>query len=174
MTHDEMVALIRAGIPRPGGTWADFGAGTGNFTLALRDLVGSEATIYAIDRDRRALNRLRARWDGDATLHTLHADFTQPLDLPPLDGALMANALHFVRQQKATLQHVKSYLRPGGVLLLVEYDVGSARPATPHPMPYKRFEKLAQEAGFAHVQRVGARTSPRTGITMYAGVAHAP
>jgi hypothetical protein len=32
--------LLRGGIHQPGGTWADFGAGTSAFTLALAELVG--------------------------------------------------------------------------------------------------------------------------------------
>lgn len=50
--QDELKTLIRGGIASSGGTWADFGAGAGNFTLALRDLLGAEATRYAIDRRR--------------------------------------------------------------------------------------------------------------------------
>ncbi|HLV37010.1 MAG TPA: hypothetical protein VKY59_17935, partial [Spirillospora sp.] len=59
MNHAEMVALIRAGVESSRGLWADFGAGAGNFTRALRELVGPEAVIYAIDRDRHALRSQR-------------------------------------------------------------------------------------------------------------------
>ena len=54
-----MVGLIRGGIPTGGGAWADLGAGTGNFTWALRDLLDPTGTIYAIDRDRKAIRRQR-------------------------------------------------------------------------------------------------------------------
>ena len=37
-----MVALIRGGVPRAGGVWADLGAGTGNFTWALAELIGPQ------------------------------------------------------------------------------------------------------------------------------------
>jgi ubiquinone/menaquinone biosynthesis C-methylase UbiE len=46
-----MVALIRGGVAEPGGIWADLGAGTGNFTWALAELLGLSATVHAIDRD---------------------------------------------------------------------------------------------------------------------------
>ena len=59
MDHTEMVELIRAGVGGPGGTWADFGAGTGNFTWALAALLGPTATIYALDRDGKAIARQR-------------------------------------------------------------------------------------------------------------------
>ena len=32
----------------------------------------------------------------EALLYTLNSDFRQPLDIPPLDGFIMTNALHFI------------------------------------------------------------------------------
>ena len=159
-----MVRLIDAGIAEPGGVWADFGAGQGNFTRALRDLVGTEATLYAIDRDAQAL-----RSNRDA--HIVCADFTEPIDLPLLDGILMANALHWVRQQEAALSLLARYLRPGGRLLLVEYDVRWPRSYIPFPVSYERFQTLAQAVGLGPAQRIGRRKSPSTGVAMYAALA---
>jgi SAM-dependent methyltransferase len=170
----EMVALIRGGVPQAGGVWADLGAGTGNFTWALRELLGPQATIYALDRDRRAIERQRTAMaqaaEPGATIVPIQADFTRALDLPPLDGVLMANALHFVRDQPATLALIASYLRPGGRLLLVEYDVAAALAWVPFPVPFERFHALATQADLASPTLVGTRRSPSSGITMYAGV----
>jgi ubiquinone/menaquinone biosynthesis C-methylase UbiE len=171
----EMIALIRGGVHAPGGVWADLGAGTGNFTWALRELLGTQGTIYAVDRDRKASERQRAALAQaavpGATILPVQADFTRPLDLPPLDGVLMANALHFVRDQPAALAIVVGYLRPGGRLLLVEYDVDAALAWVPFPVPFDRFQTLAAQAGLAVPTRVGTRRSPSTGVVMYAGVA---
>ncbi len=101
MNHSDHVNLLRPAALSPGGTWADFGAGSGAFTLALRELVGPKAVIYAIDKDRGSLRELerefRARFGDAANLHILPADFARPVELPPLDGALMANSLHYFR-----------------------------------------------------------------------------
>src|SRR5690348_10132876 len=104
MEHAEMVELIRGGVPSPGGMWADLGAGTGNFTRALRELLGPGGTLYAVDRDGRAVRALGdlAVQPGAAVIPR-QADIAQPLRLPPLDGALVANALHFIRDQPAAL-----------------------------------------------------------------------
>src|SRR5678815_372327 len=100
MNHTDHVNLIRAAIPTAGGVWADFGAGTGAFTLALADCLGSSGTIHAIDQDEAALRQNQqavvARFP-DIASHYLVADFTKPLPLPPLDGLIIANALHFHR-----------------------------------------------------------------------------
>ena len=60
MDRTEMLGLIRGGVDAPGGTWADLGAGTGNFTRVLGELLGPRGTIYAVDRDRKAIERQRA------------------------------------------------------------------------------------------------------------------
>ena len=57
MDHADHKDLLRDGVPGPGGVWADFGSGSGAFTLALADLIGSTGQIHAIDKDRRALRR---------------------------------------------------------------------------------------------------------------------
>jgi precorrin-6B methylase 2 len=59
MNHNDHVNLLRpANLPQSG-TYADFGAGSGAFTLALRELVGLEAVIYAVDMDKSALRGWR-------------------------------------------------------------------------------------------------------------------
>ena len=152
MNHSDHVALLRNGIPAPGGVWADLGAGAGAFTWALADLLGPGATIYAVDQDMGALleNRrgLQMRWPGTLA-HIQPGDFTRPLDLPPLDGVVMANALHFVRQKEPVLARVHSLLRPGGRLLLVEYNADSGNPWVPFPLSYPRWAALAVRCGFS-------------------------
>jgi ubiquinone/menaquinone biosynthesis C-methylase UbiE len=49
MNHADHVALLRAGVPGPGGVWADLGSGAGAFTLALADLIGPTGQIYSVD-----------------------------------------------------------------------------------------------------------------------------
>lgn len=168
MHHTEMVELLRPAVPAGAGVWADFGAGAGNFTRALRALVGAAATLYAIDRDSRALHRQ----PPDVT--TITADFTQTLDLPPLDGLLVANALHWNRDQTDVMRRLAAALRPGGAFVIVEYDVQQRRPHIPFPVPYPRFAALAAEAGLHEPQRAGTRTSPSTGIVMYSAHATRP
>jgi trans-aconitate methyltransferase len=170
MEHAEMVALIRPGVHAPEGVWADLGAGTGNFTYALRELLGPAATIYALDRDRRAVERLGGSLAGagpGAQVVPLQADFLQPLRLPPLDGLLMANALHFVRDQAALLARLAAHLRPGGRILLVEYDLDAPRAYVPYPVAPARFAALCAEAGLGVPRVVGARRSPSSGISMF-------
>lgn len=155
MTHDDHVKLLEGGIPGTGGVWADLGSGWGAFTLALADLLGPTATIYSVDKDRGALREqeaaMSARFRG-TTVHYIAADFTRPVELPPLDGVVMANSLHYQRNKEPVLQLVRGYLKPGGRFILVEYNADHGNLWVPHPISYPTWEHLAQRNGFATTQ----------------------
>jgi ubiquinone/menaquinone biosynthesis C-methylase UbiE len=171
-----MVALIRQGVPQPGGVWADLGAGTGNFTFALRELLGPSGVVHAVDRDAKALAAQAARLarqPAGAALHLHQADVARLPALPPLDGILMANLLHFVRDQAALLDRLRSLLLPAGRLLVVEYEQHGPLPWVPFPVPFARFAELAEAAGYAPARQVGSRRSASSGRGMYAAVAEA-
>lgn len=163
MNHTDHVNLIRPADLATGGLWADLGAGTGAFTLALREVLGSQAEIYAVDKDRGSLDELERlharRFAGVRTLHLMQADFSKRLDLPRLDGVLMANSLHFHRDRKAILELVRQLLHPGGVLLLVEYNVDKGNPWVPFPLSFQTFAGLALRAGFEPPKLVGTHPS---------------
>jgi ubiquinone/menaquinone biosynthesis C-methylase UbiE len=152
MHHHDHVNLLRPADISPGGLWADLGAGSGAFTLALRELVGSGAAIYAVDKDQHRLEELKHAYQGrfgDAPgLQIVHADFTRSLDLPPLDGVVMANSLHFFKDKEKVLRQVGTLLKPGGALLLVEYNVDSGNLWVPHPLTFETYRALAPRGGF--------------------------
>lgn len=163
MEHEDHVNLLREGVPR-GGVWADLGSGGGAFTLALVDLLGPDGTVYSVDRDSRALMRQQAAMANsfpDVTIAYVAADYTHRLDLPPLDGVVMANALHFQRQRRKTavLELVHSYLKPGGRLLIVEYNTDRGNLWVPHPFSYDTWERMAAEHGFGSTRKLAARPS---------------
>lgn len=156
MDHADHVRLLQGGVTR-GGTWADLGAGTGAFTLALADLVGPGGNVIAVDRDRGALHDLeRALRPGGATVRTLAADFTKPIELESLDGVVMANSLHFVRDKAPVLGLVHGMLKPSGRLLLVEYDADRGNAWVPHPMSFETWRALADANGFTGTRELAS------------------
>ena len=155
MDHNDHVFLLTKGVATRGGVWADLGSGTGAFTLALADLIGPQGHIYSVDKDRGSLREqewaMHARFPAN-NVEYISADFTRPLDLPPLDGIVMANSLHFVRHKDPVLQLVRGYLRPGGRLLLVEYSTDRGNMWVPFPLSYNTWEALARQNGFTQTQ----------------------
>ncbi|HEX9267789.1 MAG TPA: class I SAM-dependent methyltransferase [Candidatus Limnocylindria bacterium] len=158
MNHADHVALLARGVTQgEGGTWADLGAGTGAFTLALADLIGPHGVIHAIDRDRAALAELRSAFVSavpQAELRARNADFTRRLDLSDLDGVVMANSLHFVDDKVAVVALVRGYLKHGGRLLVVEYDSDRGNDWVPHPLSFETWRDVAAEAGFVETRKL--------------------
>lgn len=162
MNHEDHVRLIVEGVAGAGKVWAELGSGSGAFTLALADCLGPGAEIHSIDRDGRAL-RAQAesmrRAFPETVLLQYRADFTNPPALPPLDGVLAANSLHFVQDKHAVLRQIYELLKPGGRLIVVEYGTDRGNRWVPYPMSYDSFHELAERAGFRSVRRLGSRPS---------------
>ena len=169
MNQSDLVALIRDGVQSNGGRWADLGAGDGAFTLALAELLGPTGHITAIDKDAMPLGRMA----GHTNIETLRADFSRPLTLVGLDGVVMANSLHFLRDKHAALKNVFDLLRPGGHLIVVEYGADRGNPWVPHPFSYSTWEKMAAEAGFTNTRLLKTIPSRFLG-SMYSAVSERP
>jgi SAM-dependent methyltransferase len=156
--------------------WADLGSGTGAFTLALADLLGRGGRIVSVDRDAAALRQqagaMAARFPG-VTLEQRVADFTRDLGLPPLDGVVMANALHFRRDREAMVRTVRDMLRPGGRFVLVEYDADRGNPWVPYPLSFDTWRAMAVAAGFDEPRLLGRVPSRFLGA-IYSALATRP
>jgi ubiquinone/menaquinone biosynthesis C-methylase UbiE len=167
---------LRNGVESNGGTWADLGAGEGAFTLALADLLGPGARITAVDRDAGSMRGLAAemgkRFPGTG-LEVVVADFTRPMSLNKLDGIVMANSLHFVRDKRPVLDRVREMIRPSGRLIVVEYGSDRGNLWVPHPFSYERWEEMASGAGFERTRLLATVPSRYLG-SMYSAVTFAP
>ena len=178
MDHADHIFLLKKGVPTPGGIWGEFGSGRGAFTQALAELIGPEGEIYSVDRDQSALRSQvkaveRRLGDRSPKMHYQRADYTKHLDLPPLDGVLMANALHFQRDKAAVLKLIRGYLRLGGRLMVVEYNVDRGNTWVPYPISYNSWEALALENGFERTRFLAARPSRFLG-EIYSALSHSP
>jgi len=165
--HADLVGLLKPAVTARGGSWGDLGAGEGAFTLALADLLGPEAHITAVDKDARAL---RAIGRG---IETRVADFTRPLDLRELDGVVMANSLHFVRNKRPVLLAVRAMLKPGAPLVVVEYSTDRGNPWVPHPFSFETWKSMAADAGLVGTALLATVPSRYFGA-MYSAVSRRP
>ena len=148
-------ALLRPGVEGAAGTWADLGCGEGVFTYSLHRLLQPGSEIYAVDKKRRALQALTrnaAENYPEAQLQSIRVDFTQPLALPPLDGLVMANSLHFVKQKQPVLSQLINLLKPGGRLVVIEYNTRRGNYAVPYPLDEQGFLSLARDVGLQEVR----------------------
>jgi 2-polyprenyl-3-methyl-5-hydroxy-6-metoxy-1,4-benzoquinol methylase len=111
MTLQEAIALIQNEhvISNAKKNWADLGCGSGLFTHALANLSNEESIVYAIDKNISSFKKISSF--KSATIKPVELNF-ENATLPShnLDGIMMANSLHFVKDKKSFLEKVKGCL----------------------------------------------------------------
>ncbi|NWF64193.1 MAG: class I SAM-dependent methyltransferase [Chloroflexi bacterium] len=163
MDHADHVNLIGPAVLEPGGSWADLGAGSGAFTLALREALGLATTIHAVDKDKLSLEQLerayQTRFGSADHLQIQAGDFSRSIQLPALDGIIAANSLRYFKDRVKILQHIKSFLKPNGKLIVIKCNVDSGNPWAPYPFTFQTFGKLAKQAGFSEPRLLAVHPS---------------
>lgn len=66
-----------------------------------------------------------------------------------IDGMLFANSLHFVAQPETVLARLAALLRPGGSVVIIEYDGRRANRWVPHPIRSDRLADVLAKSGLA-------------------------
>jgi ubiquinone/menaquinone biosynthesis C-methylase UbiE len=167
----EAIDLIRPqeGYGNTAQVWADLGAGSGMFTRALAELLPPQSTVHAMDRDGSALARI-PDVHGAVSIQKRVGDFvTDPLQ-KELNGILLANALHYVRDQPAFIARAAACLKADGCFLIVEYDTDAANPWVPYPLSFAALKGLFGRAGFASIVRLHERPSIYRRAMMYSAL----
>jgi ubiquinone/menaquinone biosynthesis C-methylase UbiE len=147
--------------------WADLGAGTGLFTRALSQLIGQHSTIYAVDRKAADLEQIKAT--DHVTIEKVPADFIKDdLRLQGLTGILMANSLHYVKDQLSFLNKMKASFAGEGRFVIVEYDTDKANPWVPYPLSFNSLTSLFTQAGYTLIEKINETPSKFNGNNIYA------
>jgi ubiquinone/menaquinone biosynthesis C-methylase UbiE len=154
MTIEEARELISKATVS-GGQYADLGCGSGTFSYALAGLLPAGSSIICIDKDQQ---QIKPEYNG-VNLQFIKANIEQ-IELPLLDGILMANSLHYIKNQEAFIQRLKGFTAS---LILVEYDTDTGNRWVPYPVSFRRMQQL-----FGHVTRLGERSSVYGRANLYA------
>jgi SAM-dependent methyltransferase len=175
--------------------WADLGCGSGTFTLALADLLAPGSTIEAIDLRPGVAAQTTSNGvtihPRTADFTTLN--FTFPAPAPPgptagprdrtpapipdrlwpghhplaFDGILMANSLHYVRDQHEFLANLRT-----NTLLLIEYDIDvPVARWVPYPLSYSKAVSLLTSTHWPRIQKLGTLPSAFGRSELYAALA---
>jgi SAM-dependent methyltransferase len=173
VTEADAVALI--GGRRIGGdapeTWADLGCGDGTFTRALATLLPARSVIHAMDRDASALRHIPGEHAG-VSIVTHAGDFAAPpWPFGALDGVLLANSLHYVRDHAAFIRACAPAMNHPRRFLIVEYDTDQANRWVPYPLSRTSLLRLFNDAGYSSIAVLGSRRSRYQRAGMYAALA---
>lgn len=148
--------------------WADLGCGSGIFTTALSHYLQPGSKVYAVDKNPPVAIPVQPA--TNINVEILQLDFVKD-DWPfqKLDGILMGNAFHYVKDKISFIQKLQNYLKPNGCLLVVEYDTERAVPVwVPYPINFVSLRRLFQDEGYTHIEKLNEKTSIYGNANLYA------
>lgn len=116
--------FVRAGIG-PGMRVLDFGAGAGDVSRILADLVGPTGRVYAVDRAPEAVERMGARFAalGIANVEPFVGEGDALATRGPYDAVVGRLVLLHQPDPAAAIVRLSSVLRPGGVMAFHEIEI---------------------------------------------------
>lgn len=171
MTLQEGIALIKTDKidSFKAATWADLGCGSGLFTNALASLLEDESTIYAVDKNLSLFHKDSSL--KNTLIKPVELNFEKTsLHFDKLDGILMANSLHYVKNKNDFLEKTKTCLNLNGCFLIVEYDMETADHWVPYPISFLSLKKLFHDVGFSFVEKISERPSAFNRGNLYSAI----
>ncbi|MGE0586987.1 MAG: class I SAM-dependent methyltransferase [Cyclobacteriaceae bacterium] len=145
---------------RLGSKVADIGCHEGYMTMKLSKEVGDLGKVYAVDVEQNRLDKLKEHLqDRDIqNVITTKGDYDNPhLPANTLDGALIIDTYHEMDEHDAMLQHIKSSLRIGGLLVICEPIAKERRDLTREEQ--ERKHELDMKYALEDLERAGFRVT---------------
>lgn len=136
---------------------ADFGAGSGFYTIAAARKVGEEGKVYAIDVQRSLLPRLKAhiQEEGLDNVEVIWGDIAHPggttLKDTSVNVVIISNVLFQAGDDIVQVcQEAYRVLRPGGRGLVIEWSdsFGGIGPKPEHVIKEETVRSALEGAGF--------------------------
>jgi predicted methyltransferase len=140
---------------------ADVAAGKGYLTKPLARAVGAGGRVFAVEIDEESLAALRvlAR-DSLQNLEVIASTATDPKLPSSIDGVVILNSYHELSDYRAILAAIRSALKPGAMLVLVDNVAGGfggfvtrEDQASHHAIDAKFVVDELRAAGFEIVKR---------------------
>jgi 3-oxoacyl-(acyl-carrier-protein) synthase/SAM-dependent methyltransferase/acyl carrier protein len=181
-----VAAAVRAALadhdPREPFRLLEAGAGTGGTTAALAPFFPSDGEYWFTDVSDVFLARAKRKFSDNAAFRFAKLDLDAPvlaaLPTGACDVVLAANVVHATRDVGATLDQMRAFLKPGGMLILLETTAHHAMIdmtiafiegwsafddayRSDHPLlDADRWQTLALERGYVEAARFPAAGSP--------------
>jgi len=129
---------------------ADFGSGSGGWALPLAKRL-EDGRVYAIDILKEPLSALesKAQLEKILNIETLKSDVETGVKLPSqsCDLVLMTNLLFEVEDKRGVLEEGKRVLKPGGKILIVDWEKDAPLGPKEGRISPEEIKKLAEEIG---------------------------
>ena len=113
---------ILAALLTPGMAVLDVGCGTGAITKGIAEAVGPNGVVVGVDRDPGLIKRARDHGAAFANLSFQLADATALSYDASFDVVTAARTLQWIADLPAAVQQMKQAAKPGGLLVVLDYD----------------------------------------------------
>lgn len=135
---------------------ADFGAGSGAYTIAAAKALAGTGKVYAIDIQKDLLTRLEnsCREAHISNVAFVWGNFEKAggskLREQSVDTAILSNVLFQTPDKRAVIEEIKRVLKPNGHFMLIDWtsSFNSMGPAPEQVFPEMEARKLAESLGF--------------------------
>lgn len=130
----------------------DFGCGEGHYSIPASKLVGEEGKIYALDKDKQALNSLvrQIKKNHIKNIKVIQAESKISLKDNCIDFILSYDVLHYVKNRKDIYAEFCRVLRPNGIFSLYPKHLENDYPLM--ELAHMKLEEMIDEvkqAGFS-------------------------
>lgn len=143
---------------------ADFGAGSGAYTLAAAKALRNKGKVYAVEVQKDLLTTLQNTCTNE---HISNVSFIWGnIELPggsklrdgSCDVVILSNILFQVGDKKAVIEEARRVLRQGGKLLVIDWTASfnNMGPTTEHVFPEMEARKLVEESIFTMDRTINA------------------
>ena len=122
---DKRNEIVAASQVKPGMAVADIGAGTGLFSRLFSNAVGAGGKVYAVDVTKPFVDATMAnlRKEGFVNITgVVNSPKDVPLPAASVDLCFLSDVYHHFEYPQAMLRAMLAALRPGGTLVIVEFD----------------------------------------------------
>ncbi len=161
--YSARAAVVDAVGLQPGDWVADIGSGTGLYTLLFAEEIGPTGQVFAEDIEPLFLD-LVTRRAADADLNNISAvlgredDVTLPNE--SIDVVFIADTYHYFDDREAVMRSVFRALKPGGSLILVEFDIAPGEERA----DYKSHVRFGKDAVISELEFVGFKYEGETQV----------
>jgi len=134
-----------------GDTVLDFGIGTGFFALPALEIIGKNGKLFGTDISKDMLEYTGERTEKFSNVELILCDGNNiPVKENSVNLAIMAFVLHELPNKEKVLSQIRKILKPGGKLLIVEWNTVNFEKGPPKNdrISIKEASEILKKEGF--------------------------
>lgn len=149
---------------QPGMQVADFGAGTGAYSIAAAKKVGPDGKVIALEVQKDLLDKIRQNASNEHIFNIevfwrdLEKEGGTKLNDASMDAVILSNLLFQVEKKEAVIKEVKRVLKANRKVLFIDWSdsAGGLGPIDDHVFYPDQAKKIFMENNFEYVRDIYA------------------